>query len=46
VTVSLFATLSWWERRRPLVVQMLGRLNGALLAGIAVEMALDGLRRI
>jgi small neutral amino acid transporter SnatA (MarC family) len=46
MTAGLFATLRWWERQRPLFVQMLGRLNGALLAGMAVEMALDGLRRI
>jgi small neutral amino acid transporter SnatA (MarC family) len=45
-TAALFATLPRWERLRPLVVQMLGRLNGALLVGMAVEMALDGLRRI
>jgi len=46
VTAGLFATLPWWERQRLLVVRMLGRLNGALLVGMAVEMALDGLRRI
>jgi small neutral amino acid transporter SnatA (MarC family) len=46
VTAGLFATLPWWERQRLLVVQMLGRVSGALLAGMAVEMALDGLGRI
>jgi small neutral amino acid transporter SnatA (MarC family) len=45
-TAGLFAALPWWERRRPLPAQMLGRLNGVLLVGMAVEMALDGLRRI
>ena len=46
VTGWLFGSLARWERQRSLVVQMLGRLNGALLAGMAVEMTLDGLRRI
>lgn len=46
VTAGLFGTLPWWERRRLLVVQMLGRLSGALLVGMAAEMALDGLFRI
>lgn len=46
VTTALFATLPWWEQQRLIVVRMIGRLNGALLVGMAVEMALDGLRRI
>ncbi|MEO8458056.1 MAG: MarC family protein [Chloroflexota bacterium] len=46
VTAGLFATLAFWEQQRLLVVQMLGRASGVLLAGLALEMALDGLRAI
>jgi multiple antibiotic resistance protein len=43
LTATLFATLPLWQRARPLVVQMLGRLSGVLLVAMAVEMVLDGL---
>jgi small neutral amino acid transporter SnatA (MarC family) len=43
---ALFVTLAFWEKQRLLIVQMLGRANGLLLGGMAVEMALDGLHRI
>lgn len=46
LTAALFRTLPWWERQRSVVAQMMGRLSGVLLVGMAVEMALDGLRRI
>jgi small neutral amino acid transporter SnatA (MarC family) len=43
LTATLFATLPLWQRARPLVVQMLGRLSGVLLVAMAAEMVLDGL---
>jgi small neutral amino acid transporter SnatA (MarC family) len=43
LTGTLFATLPRWQRARPLVVQMLGRLSGVLLVAMAAEMVLDGL---
>ena len=46
LTAALFATLPLWQRTRPLVVQMLGRLSGVLLVATAAEMALDGLYRV
>jgi small neutral amino acid transporter SnatA (MarC family) len=46
LTATLFATLPRWQRVRPLVVQMLGRLSGVLLVAMAAEMALDGLYRV
>jgi small neutral amino acid transporter SnatA (MarC family) len=46
IAAALFATLAYWERQRLFVVQMLGRASGLLLAGLALEMALDGLRAI
>jgi small neutral amino acid transporter SnatA (MarC family) len=42
LTATLFATLPLWQRARPLVVQMLGRLSGVLLVAMAAEMVLDG----
>lgn len=46
VMAVLFATLPLWERQPSIVVHTLARLSSALLVGMAVEMALDGLRRI
>jgi small neutral amino acid transporter SnatA (MarC family) len=46
LTATLYATLPLWQRARPLVVQMLGRLSGVLLVAMAAEMALDGLYRV
>ena len=46
LTTTLFATLPLWQRARPLVVQMLGRLSGVLLVAMAAEMALDGIHRV
>jgi small neutral amino acid transporter SnatA (MarC family) len=43
LAATLFSTLPRWQRLRPLVVQMLGRLSGVLLAAMAAEMALDGI---
>lgn len=45
-TGALFATITWWERRRLVVVRLLARASGVLVIGMAVEMALDGLFRI
>jgi multiple antibiotic resistance protein len=46
IAAALFATLSLWEKQRLIAVQMSARLSGVLLAGMAIEMALDGLRSI
>lgn len=46
LTTTLFATLPTWQRARPLVVQMLGRLSGVLLVAMAAEMVLDGLHSV
>jgi small neutral amino acid transporter SnatA (MarC family) len=46
LTATLFSTLPHWQRARPLVVHMLGRLSGVLLVAMAAEMALDGLYRV
>jgi small neutral amino acid transporter SnatA (MarC family) len=46
LTATLFAALPLWQRARPLVVQMLGRLSGVLLVAMAAEMVLDGLHSV
>jgi small neutral amino acid transporter SnatA (MarC family) len=46
LTGTLFATLPLWQRARPLVVQMLGRLSGVLLVAMAAERVLDGLHSV
>lgn len=46
LTAALFATLPFWQKARPFVVQMLGRLSGGLLVAMAAEMVLDGLHSV
>ena len=46
LTATLFATFPFWQRARPLVVPMLGRLSGVLLVAMAAEMVLDGLNSV
>jgi small neutral amino acid transporter SnatA (MarC family) len=46
LNATLFATLPLWQRSRPLVAQMLGRLSGVLLVAMAAEMVLDGLHSV